>query len=109
MAVPALRQPKVLQQVSKNIENEDVQNVILTLKGNKSLVISSDAYHGILKGKEMYRCVFCRSEMEPDVKMKELHKNSSKHRMEVENYPHVGDFGDNLIRKVSLLELVLNS
>lgn len=100
MAVPALRQPKKVVREKPKIFLDDVQNVILTLKENKSLVISSDAYHGIIRGRDMYRCVFCCKDMELDIKLKESHKNSEKHKKVMENYPHEEDFGENLIRKV---------
>ncbi|RVE47211.1 hypothetical protein evm_008179 [Chilo suppressalis] len=98
-AIPALRQPNTLiEEKSKKLQNEE-QNVILSLKSDKSLVISSDAYHGIIMGRNMFRCVFCRAEMELDFKCKDAHVNSQKHRKVLENYPHLEVHGDNLIRK----------
>lgn len=97
-----MRQPKVIQQeTEKHLQKDDV-NVILTLKGDRSLVISSDSYHGIIKGREMFRCVFCKTEMEPDSKLKEAHKASNRHRCKVESYPHVEEYAENLIRKVKI-------
>ncbi|KAL4704480.1 hypothetical protein ACJJTC_007875 [Scirpophaga incertulas] len=97
---PALRQPKIIvEEKRKNVVN-DVPNVILTLKNKESLVITSDAYHGIIMGREMYRCVFCKMEIELNSKSKELHKNIAKHKKILEDYPHLEDFGQNLIRKM---------
>ncbi|CAG9790487.1 unnamed protein product [Diatraea saccharalis] len=100
MSFPALRQPNIIvQEKSKKIENE-IQNVIVSLKNNKNLVVSSDAYHGILMGRNMFRCVFCRAEMELEFKFKDAHVNSQKHKKVLENYPHTEEHGENLIRKV---------
>ncbi|XP_063836297.1 uncharacterized protein LOC135085428 [Ostrinia nubilalis] len=101
MALPALRQPKKVIREKPKILLDDVQNVILTLKDKKSLVVSSDAYHGILRGREVYRCVFCSKDIELDVKIKEWHKDSEKHRKVLEGYPHDDGFGENLVRKLA--------
>ncbi|XP_063392149.1 uncharacterized protein LOC134677615 [Cydia fagiglandana] len=105
MSAPALRQPKMLNIVRKPPVNvqcfSDDQSVILTLKDCRKLVISSDSYHGILMAGNMYKCVFCGSEMELDNKLKEAHKNLMTHKRCLERYPHLEDFSENLIRKLS--------
>lgn len=111
MSVPALRQPKVIKQKEEaKITKKPTPSklpipqdfLIITLKDGKKLVVSSDAYHGILTAGELYRCVFCETEMVLDVLCKERHKSSQNHRKILENYPHVEEYKENLIRKVIL-------
>ncbi|KAJ8704840.1 hypothetical protein PYW08_012160 [Mythimna loreyi] len=110
MSMPALRQPKKCPVEAKappaaNSEKRKIaepQNyLIVTLRSGKKLVVSSDSYHGILTAGELYRCVFCETEMVRDVICKERHKTSENHRKIVENYPHVEEFSENLIRKLN--------
>lgn len=102
--MPALRQPKLTEEKYEKPplrhipDNRDF--LIVTLKGGKKLVVSSDAYHGILTSGGFYRCVFCEAEMILDLLCKERHKNSQNHRKILENYPHVEEYKENLIRKV---------
>lgn len=49
----------------------------------------------------MYKCVFCAAEMELDNKLKDAHKNLMTHKKCIESYPHLEDFSENLIRKLS--------
>lgn len=103
MSIPALRQPKIVPVDVKDSATNYVepQNfLIVTLKDGKKLVVSSDAYHGILTAGELFRCVFCETEMVRDVLCKERHKTSENHRKILESYPHVEEFKENLIRKV---------
>lgn len=103
MSVPALRQPKFI-----NTQLEDVKKtimfqsdfVILTLRNEDKLVVSSDAYHGILKVEMQFNCVFCRVSMGLDHIHKENHKKSSKHLSFMNEHPFVASFCHNLIKKV---------
>ena len=105
MSIPALRQPKITRIEVKDTDTPiyyaEPQNfLIVTLKDGKKLVVSSDAYHGMLTAGELFRCVFCEAEMVRDVLCKERHKSSENHRKILESYPHVEEFKENLIRKV---------
>ncbi|CAH1642701.1 unnamed protein product [Spodoptera littoralis] len=104
MSYPALRQPKNLKFNEKSktaVYNEPQNFLIVTLKDGKKLVVSSDTYHGILTAGELYRCVFCETEMARDVICKERHKASENHRKILEGYPHIDEFKENLLRKLS--------
>ncbi|XP_047040051.1 uncharacterized protein LOC124644607 [Helicoverpa zea] len=104
MSVPALRQPKKVHIEEKRapISYAEPQNyLIVTLNDGQKLVVSSDAYHGMLTAGELFRCVFCETEMVRDVICKERHKSSENHRKILESYPHVEEFKENLIRKLS--------
>lgn len=102
MSMPALRQPKINAEEKKTAKYycEPQNFLIVNLNDGKKLVVSSDAYHGILTSGVLYRCVFCEFEMIRDVMCKERHKNSQNHRTILESYPHMADFKENLIRKV---------
>lgn len=104
MSVPALRQPKNSHLEAKDpppATNTELQNyLIVTLRDGKKLVVSSDSYHGLLTAGELFRCVFCETEMVRDVICKERHKTSENHRKILESYPHVEEFKENLIRTV---------
>lgn len=119
MSLPALRQPKNIDVEEKNQKNKEHQTtatsycepqnyLIVTLKDGKKLVVSSDAYNGIFTAGELYRCVFCETEMIRDVTCKERHKSSQNHRKILESYPHVEEFKENLIRKVCIIILSLS-
>ncbi|XP_026749582.3 uncharacterized protein LOC113510330 [Galleria mellonella] len=99
MAVPVLRQPKLKQEKSKIVM--DIPNVIITLKDKTRLVVSSDAYHGILMASNMYKCVFCRTDMDLDMVYKEQHKNTNTHKENLKNYPHIDGYDENLVRKLN--------
>ncbi|KAJ8706651.1 hypothetical protein PYW07_012729 [Mythimna separata] len=115
MSMPALRQPKkrpveakksppaskTEQKKSNEPKKEPLNYLIVTLRSGKKLVVSSDSYHGILTSGELFRCVFCETEMVRDVLCKERHKSSENHRKIVESYPHVEEFNENLIRKLN--------
>lgn len=103
MAFPALRQPKnakIEEKIRTQVFKEPQNFLIVTLKDGKKLVVSSDAYHGILTAGELYRCVFCETEMVRDVICKERHKASENHRKILEGYPHIDEYKENLLRKV---------
>lgn len=103
-SVPALRQPKFVTnpQEPKKKCLPDVQYVIVTLKDEQKLVVSSDAYHGIITMGDVYKCVFCRVEMELDSSSKEEHKHLKSHLKLLEKYPPAEEYAENLIRKVSI-------
>ncbi|XP_035457659.1 uncharacterized protein LOC118281204 [Spodoptera frugiperda] len=104
MAFPALRQPKnakIEEKIRTQVFNEPQNFLIVTLKDGKKLVVSSDAYHGILTAGELYRCVFCETEMVRDVICKERHKASENHRKILEGYPHIDEYKENLLRKLN--------
>ncbi|XP_075989799.1 uncharacterized protein LOC142985482 [Anticarsia gemmatalis] len=110
MSVPALRQPKTINKVENKkptpsqkpcVVPDTKDFLIITLKGGRKLVVSSDAYHGILTAGELYKCVFCEKEMVLDLLCKERHKTSQNHRKILENHPHVEDYKENLIRKLT--------
>ncbi|XP_053622918.1 uncharacterized protein LOC128682301 [Plodia interpunctella] len=103
MAIPALRQPKLsgkLQDFSQTVA-EDYKNVVVTLKDNRKLVVSANAYQGIVKAREMFKCVFCGTDMELDEKYKDNHIDSASHKERLRAYPHMDEFGENLIRKLN--------
>ncbi|KAH9627731.1 hypothetical protein HF086_017274 [Spodoptera exigua] len=99
MSIPALRQPKTIEEKIPTY-NEPQNFLIVTLNDGKKLVVSSDAYHGILATGQLNRCVFCETEMVRDVICKERHKASENHRKILEGYPHIDEFKENLLRKV---------
>ncbi|CAB3238188.1 unnamed protein product [Arctia plantaginis] len=105
MSIPALRQPNLTKKDHEKTPFKLIPDkrdfFIVTLKGGKKLVVSSDAYHGILTAGGFYRCVFCESEMVLDILCKERHKSSQNHRKILENYPHVEEYKENLIRKIT--------
>ncbi|XP_013188952.1 uncharacterized protein LOC106133688 [Amyelois transitella] len=103
MAIPALRQPKLSGNLddSSKIGVGEAQNVILTLKDSKKVLVTSDAYQGIMKTKDMFKCIFCGIDMELDTNYKDNHINSAAHKHRMRTYPHVEDYGENLIRKLN--------
>ncbi|XP_073966584.1 uncharacterized protein isoform X2 [Choristoneura fumiferana] len=49
----------------------------------------------------MYKCVFCGTEIELNSKSKEAHMSSQKHLKCMELHPHLEEFSENLLRKLS--------
>lgn len=100
---PALRQPKSLNKIQKppsNLIITDSRNVILTLKDCRKLVIPSDSYHGILMAGNLYKCVFCSTEIELNSQCKEAHMSTQQHLKCMEQHPHLEEYSENLLRKV---------
>lgn len=110
--LPALRQPKSsvkTSTVTKNLNTKVFNDhyVILTLKDEKKLVLSSDTYNGVLKLEEMFKCVFCAFEMELNDDVKERHLNSAKHKNAMDSFPFIEEFHNNLVRKVCNISFFL--
>lgn len=108
--MPALRQPKVALdhvKVHKSLP-PDTSYVILTLKGERKLVITVDSYNGILSMGDIYKCVFCGTLLALQQAAKEKHISSLVHTRTLEKYPHVDEFSHNLIRKVGVLEIAIH-
>lgn len=103
MSVPALRKPK-----SINTQLVDVKKlitfqpdfVIFTLRNGDKLVVSSDAYHGILTVEMEFKCVFCKVTMGLDCIYKENHKKSSKHLSLMNEHYFIESYSHNLIKQV---------
>lgn len=101
--MPALRQPKPVISIKKidTILPPDKNYVIVTLKGERRLVVTADSYNGILSMGRFYKCVFCETILEREHEAaKEKHIRSEKHCKTLDKYPHVDEFSHNLIRKV---------
>ncbi|CAK1592653.1 unnamed protein product [Parnassius mnemosyne] len=106
MSVPALRQPKRSKKTTppkKSItcRKPEKEYVILTLKDDKKLVVTSDGYHGIIKMESMYLCVLCETEIDLDDKCKAEHKNLESHLKTFEKFPHLEGFVENLVRQLN--------
>lgn len=109
MSVPALRQPKIINTQLKNVKKTIMFQpdfVILTLRNDDKLVVSSDAYHGILNVEMEFKCVFCGLTIGLDCTQKEKHKKSSKHFTHMMEHPFIESFCQNLIKQVCGLFLV---
>ncbi|KPJ20212.1 hypothetical protein RR48_01780 [Papilio machaon] len=96
--IPALRQPKQVNK-PKKLKKFDDDYVIITMKDNKKLVVSSDGYHGIVKMDEKFVCVLCDYKINLDEKLKADHKVKKTHLKALTLFPHVESFRDNLIRQ----------
>ncbi|XP_026325701.1 uncharacterized protein LOC113234569 [Hyposmocoma kahamanoa] len=104
MSVPALRQPKFTNTQLKDVKKPIILQpdfVILTLRNKDKLVVSSDAYHGILTVEMEVKCVFCKVTMDLDFVHKENHKKSSKHLALVREHPFIETFSQNLIKQLN--------
>lgn len=102
MALPALRQPKIIlsQDNSRQTLPLDKEYVIITMKGDRKLVVSKDSYNGILSTGGFYKCVFCGTLLDLKRAAKENHIRSGDHGKTMAKYPHVEEFSHNLIRTV---------
>lgn len=115
MSFPTLRQPKVLTapQVTaqdtnnnkcpkKRLDNTELQNLIITLNEGTKLVVTKDAYNGIITAGDLYKCLFCSAEMDLDHTMKEVHVTSLKHQNALGRFQFSDEFPGNMIRQVCL-------
>lgn len=103
MSVPSLRQPKSINTQLGNVKKPNMYQtdfVILTLRNEDKLVVSSDAYHGILTVEMGFKCVFCMVAMGLNCTNKENHKKSSKHLAFMTKNPFIESLGQNLIKQV---------
>ncbi|KOB77974.1 Uncharacterized protein OBRU01_00405 [Operophtera brumata] len=103
MPMPALRRPKVVLSHEKAQISlpRDKNYVIITLKGDRKLVVTEDSYNGILSMGGVYKCVFCDALLALQQAAKVQHISSLHHSRTLEKYPHVDEFSHHLIRKVS--------
>lgn len=109
MSVPSLRQPKVIKTQLEDVKETFMFQpdfVILTLRNEDKLVVSSDAYHGILTVEMEFKCVFCRVTMGLDSVQKKNHKKSSTHLTLMNENPFIESFSQNLIKQVCELFIV---
>ena len=115
MSVPTLRRPKsnepeVNPKINISSRKPDVEQlIILTLRNDKKLVVSSDSLHGIIIT-EMYKCLFCNIEIDSN-ECKEAHKTLNNHITFLQSHPFIEELDENLIRQVNnlLLSFILSS
>nr|XP_004922268.1 uncharacterized protein LOC101744204 [Bombyx mori] len=99
---PPLRRPKCITDPNEKAKKcvSEKQYVIVTLKNNNKLVVSSDGYHGLIIAGSVYKCVFCNREMDLDHAYKEYHKKTAGHLKAMTSNPNMEDYGENLIRNL---------
>ncbi|CAH2083402.1 unnamed protein product [Euphydryas editha] len=98
MSKPALRKPKILHQSKK--KHVDQKFIILTLKNKTKLVISCDAFNGIIMIGDKYKCIFCDVDMQMYTS-KEQHKELFEHKKTLKNYPYIEELSENLVRPLN--------